>query len=201
MFLIIFVIIIHEPANCMPDVLKSFNKRQKKLLDSFRHCTIRMVFLEHSYPASLDVHLFLNHYKNQATFFLESIPADYYRYNTHSKLALTAIKDLKFRICYVIFYFQDEITDATREKVHLSVTSFICKYFKKYTISLRSENPSFINFITYRKFLNFLWYKCLKNIDTTSVFYRFSTDGVDRIFIKFGNPMLVASNYHEWDER
>jgi len=198
-FFIILVNVVFEPANCMPDLLKNLNEQQSHQLDSVTPCVIRMVFLEHSYSAFLDVHSFLNYYENKATFILESIPFHFRGYNTHSKLALAPVKDLKFRICYVIFYFQDQITEAFKEKSRSSPAFIICEYFKKFTVYLRNENPTSINFITFRNFLTFSLYECLENIDTTSLFYRFSTNGVHRIFIKVRNSMRVSSNFKGWD--
>jgi len=200
-FFILLIIFLEPAGNCTLVLSKTLNEQQAKLMDSFRPCVIRMVFLEHSYLASLQVHSFLNYYENKATFILKSIPVDIRRYNTHSKLALTRVKDLKFRGCYAIFYFKDQIIEATNVNVHLSPTSVICEFFEKFTINLRNENPTFINFITFRNFSTFSWYRCLMNIDTTSVFYSISYNSADQISNKFGNPIFVASNYHGWDGR
>jgi len=199
-FFILLIIFLEPAANCKPDLFENLNEQQAKLLNSFSPCVIRMVFLENSYSASLKIHSFLNYYENKATFILESIPVDFRGYNTYSKLALTRVKDLKFRICYVIFYFQDQITEAAKEKVHLSPTSIICEYFKKFTVHLRNENPTFINFITFQNVLTFSSYDCLENIDTTSVIYRLATKSADRVFINYRTPMRISSNFR-WDNR
>jgi len=89
---IIFSLYILTRAVLSKNPLKSLSAPQSRLLDSFKPCIIRMVFLENSWSASEDVLLFLHYYQNQVTFILESIPFDSKKkYIKNSTMALSSV--------------------------------------------------------------------------------------------------------------
>jgi len=201
-----------NPAVCSPNFLKSLNNPQSKLLNSLDSCVLRMVFLEDSRSASQDVLYFLNYHQNQATFILESTPVDPRAYIVNTKLASARQRDRKFLTCYAILYFQDQLLEATMSKPNqndLKPFSLFCEYFEKFTIYLRNENPYSILFITFGNFLSMQYYICLRDIDTTSLFFRLSTRSVHRIHINaltVGNHKFVFADFESdyswnWDKR
>ena len=198
-FLIILLMNFPKLATCIPDNVRTLKERQKQLLNSFNPCVIWMVYLEHSISASSTVHIYLNYCENQATFILESIPADLKRYYIDSLLSLRSKQDLKFPNCYKIFYFQDQMLKVNNSISYLSSFLLICEYFKQITINLRNENPTYIVFITLQSIFSSSGYDCLNKIDTTSLFYCLSRDTVERVFINSRNPMPVYSNIL-WDK-
>jgi len=126
----------------------NLDQPQSELLDKFKPCIIRIVFLENSISASKNVLSFLQYYQNQGTFILDSIPASSKDYNTDTKQATTRHRDIRFMPRSAIFYFQDEFFDAAKKNKELP-TMAILHYFRTFAVFQRNENPAFIVFITF----------------------------------------------------
>ena len=154
--------------------LKTLNEPLSQILDSFKSCTIRMVFLENSFHASEDVLLFLQFYQNQAAFILESIPSDSRRFKKIRPAAASRVmQDMRFITnCYTIFYFQDNLFDATSISDQTQPPNrLIYDYFLTFSVSLRNEDPTYIVFMNLRSSIVRNDYDYVKYIDTTSSFY------------------------------
>jgi len=114
---------------------------QSQLLDSFKPCTIRMVFLENSFAAAENVSLFLNFYQNQATFILEPIPFNFRMFKINTTVATSQMQDKRFITCYTIFYFQDQFFNnpsVSEQQYH------IYSYFVNFSVYLRNEDPTLL---------------------------------------------------------
>ena len=135
------------------------------------------MFLEKSIPASKDVLAFLNYYKNEAVFILESIPGNPNKFITKSTQAMTAQQNLRFMNRYAIFYFQDQLRDTTANTRKLPLKLLIRKYFQIFTIFVRDENPLAIVFLSFRVFETVQHYTYVQYITTTSSIYVLSLDG------------------------
>jgi len=148
--------------------LQTLYAPQSQLLNLFKPCTIRMVFLENSFAASEDILSFFNFYQNGATFIVESIPLDSRSFKINSSEATSQMQDKRFMTCYTIFYFQDQFFDtlsASDQKEH------IYNYFANFSVYLRNEDPTSIIFMNLRSSTVGNEYSLVKNIDITSSFY------------------------------
>jgi len=208
-------------------MFENLNKRQTEHLDFFKPCTIRTVFLEKSFLASDDVLAFLNYYKNEAVFILESIPGIPKQFVINSTQAMFTQRNIRFMNCYVIFYFQDQLRAAAAnyEKEYLPLKLLILIYFQKFTTFSRNENPHFVVFISFKVLDTADHYTYIKYITTTSSFYVFSLDGARlicyicgyrifwevnnfsdstwrKIHVKYGAQMSVTNQLgYRWDAK
>jgi len=163
----IFLLNIFSLSVGSPKFLKTLNGLQTQLLDSFKPCTIRMVFLENKISASEDVLSFLHYYQNHSTFILESIPFDSRKFVINGSAA-SRMQDMRFNTCYTIFYFQDQFFDTLSipdRKKH------IYSYFVSFSVYLRNEDPTSIIFMSIKDSIVGDEYTYVKYIDTTSSFY------------------------------
>ena len=170
---IIFSLYILTPIAVSTNSLNSLSAPQSRLLDSFKPCINRMVFLENYLPASEDVFLFLNLYRNQATFILESIPFDSRKFVNTTIFAESHVEHMRFITCYSCFFFQDQIYDAlSTSKIKLRpIKLLIYDYFTIFTVKFRNENPTSVIFINFKNSIVGSHYSGVGLIGTTSTFY------------------------------
>jgi len=181
-------------TTCSVNFFGNLNKQQYEHLNLFKPCNIRVVFLEKSIPASEDVLAFLNYYKNEAVFILESITGNPNNFITNSTQAITTQQNIRFMTCYAIFYFQDHLRDTTANTRKLPLKLLIREYFQIFTIFVRDENPLAIIFFSFRVFETVQHYTYVQYITTTSSFYVISLDEASLICSTCGRDIVWNVN-------
>ena len=205
------------------NVFENLSKQQSRLLNTFKPCVIRNVYLEKSIQASEETLSFFNYFKNDAVFILESIPVNPYEFSANGTQAIASQQNIRFMTCYAIFYFQDQLFKATIGQDNLSPELILAEYFRRSSILLRKENPQSVVFITTEANPPVDYYRYVEYIDTTSQFFvlssvyaklvcvtcgssilhepeLFSDSTWRRIHIEFGNQILVSNLLNQpWD--
>lgn len=165
-----------------------WSRSQSLLLQQFKSCTLRFVFLENSYSANQDILIFIKYYleSEQNSFILESRPMNE---NVSiiipppSKFQSTRQQTLKFIQCYTILYFSDQILDNLQNPTLQTILLSQIDYFRYTTVTLRNENPTSIVYISLKNSISETenrLYQYTAHIDVTSTFYVFSNR---RIFL------------------